>query len=75
MHWFPYDRDLLHERVNKATEMTGNEAGNNGLVDTGNLCLSFVLTSNAQYISISILDADSETCQNPERFLIIVNIF
>ena len=75
MHWLPYDRDLLHERVNKATEMTGNEAGNNGLVDTGNLCLSFVLTSNAQYISISISDADSETCQNPERFVIIVNIF
>ena len=55
--------------------MTGNEAGNNGLVDSGNLCLSFVLTSNAQYISISISDADSETCQNPERFVIIVNGF
>ena len=49
MDWFPYDRDLRHERVNKATKMTGNKAGNNGLVDSGNLCLSFVLTSNVQH--------------------------
>ena len=75
MDWFPYDRDLRHESVDKATKMTGNEAGNNGFVDFGNLCLLFVLTSNVQYINISISDAYSETCQNPERFVIIINGF
>ena len=49
MDWFPYDSDLRHDRVNKATKMTGNKIGNNGLVDSGNLCTSFALTSNVQH--------------------------
>ena len=46
MDCFLYDRDLRNERVKTPTEMTSNEAGSNGLVDSNNLCLSFGLTSN-----------------------------
>ena len=77
MDWFLNDRDIRHERVNTAAEMTSNEARNNGFVDSDNLCLLFVLTSNGHYNSRSIIELYSEPCQTKkmERFVIIVNSF
>ena len=73
MDWFLNDRDIRHERVNTAAEMTSNEAGNNGFVDSDNLCLSFVLTSNVHYNSRSIIEAYSEPCQTKKDGIICDN--